>query len=58
MLARKFTKTVVPGVKSKICGLQKTILWLQLSFSTTFDKQPYAWKPTTVCKAERGCTVT
>jgi len=58
MLARKFTKLVVPGVKSKIRGLQKTILWLQLSFSTAFDKQPHAWKPTTVCKAEGGYTVT
>jgi len=38
MLARKFTQIFVPGVKSKIRGLQKTILWLQLSFSTAFDK--------------------
>jgi len=38
MLARKFIQIFVPGVKSKIRGLQKTILWLQLSFSTAFDK--------------------
>jgi len=57
-LSHKFITSFIKGLKAKIQELPKTIMWLQLFFSTAFEKRSYAWKIRTVCKGERGCMVT
>jgi len=56
--SHKFITYFIKGLKAKIEELPKTIMWLQLFFSTVFEKRSYAWKLTTVCKGERCCMVT